>query len=89
MSGRLKYNPQSTESYYSRKIYVLGENKTLSTSTIEESSFVKVEINKDNARGYVYYSDGNDFTGTLCQKLLNCMPLKKYSIIYCMPVICF
>ena len=31
----------------------------------------------------------NDFSGMICQKLLNCMPLKKYSIVYCMPVICF
>ena len=62
LKGELKYDPQSTDSYFKRTIYVAGENKKYSTNDIEDGSFVIVEINKDNARGYVYYSNGSDFS---------------------------
>ena len=56
ISGELVYDVHG-ESYYKRTIYAVAENQTYSTNKdVKNSSYVTVEINKDNARGMVYYS---------------------------------
>jgi len=61
-SGRLNYSV-TYESYYKRTLYVAGENHRYSTGDIKDNSYVVVEINKDNARGMVYYSNDSNFAG--------------------------
>ena len=58
--GELNYI-ESTSTYYKRTIYVVGENHTYTTKDEKSHSFVTIEINKDNARGTVYYSNDSSF----------------------------
>ena len=53
--GELLYSVDG-ESYYKRTLYAVAENQAYSIYKIVDSSYVTVEINKDNARGMVYYS---------------------------------
>lgn len=52
----------STSTSYKRTIYVVSANHTYSTEDVKTHSYVKIEINKDNARGSVYYSNDSAFT---------------------------
>ncbi|MBR4999127.1 MAG: hypothetical protein IKY10_04520, partial [Clostridia bacterium] len=66
LRGELIYRVAG-ETYFKRSLYAVAENQTFlnminSThpdykSLVQQGSFVTVEINKDNARGMVYYSD--------------------------------
>ena len=55
--GKLVYNAED-ESSYVRILYAVSKNHQISTNRDEKNnSYVKIEINKDNARGTAYYSN--------------------------------
>lgn len=64
LNGNLVYSVNG-ETYYKRTLYAIGENHTYLNLGVKDAIFdnvknnpyVTVEINKDNARGTVYYSD--------------------------------
>ncbi len=56
-SGTLVYDAED-ESSYVRILYAFAKNHSISTNRDEKNnSYVKIEINKDNARGTAYYSN--------------------------------
>lgn len=57
-SGELNYFVENGESSFIRTLYAVSENNTYTTKNLKNNSYVVVEINKDNARGMAYYSDG-------------------------------
>ena len=63
LRGQLNYYDGDGSTYYVCKLYVNSENHVYSTSGIDDKAYAWVEINHDNARGYVYYSDSSDFSG--------------------------
>lgn len=61
-SGQMVFDRDKLEGATSlyRTLYIVGDNMTYSASFIDpnhSSSFVNIEINKDNSRGMVYYSN--------------------------------
>ena len=60
--GTLTFNDDSGDSYYKRTIYVVGANHEYTTKSTKECSYLTVEINKDNARGMVYYSSSSEMS---------------------------
>ena len=61
LKGMLEYFDEDGSTYYTCKLYVKAENHTFSTGNVVDRSYALVEINHDNARGYVYYSNTSDF----------------------------
>ncbi len=57
IKGQLTYS-ESASTYYKRTLYSYGINhKILNSNDIKDGAYVIVEINKDNSRSYVYYSN--------------------------------
>lgn len=54
-NGIVSYKADGS-SYYVRKIYAYGINNQ-DTNQTKNNTYVQIEINEDNARGYVYYSN--------------------------------
>ena len=55
-TGTLIYDVTGGRTYYKRNIYAIAENQTYSTHSSEKSgAYMTIEINKDNAKGYVYH----------------------------------
>ncbi len=59
-NGEFNY-VESPVSYYKRTIYAVAENHRYRPDEVKTHSYVSIEINKDNARGSVYYSNDNSF----------------------------
>ncbi len=62
LKNTLRYNVEDGSSYYTCKLYLSGENHINSQTQTQDKSYVKIEINKDNARGYVYYQNDYDIS---------------------------